>query len=170
MNSALPKLHFEALDRWLTQQQPSGKTVISTLMLFRVMCNYATVVTWGRVFLWSDLCRVFVGLWELQPWQQCICYGREGEKRGEKKRDKLAFKRRERGPSASWAELNWRFCTDWWHLHMCCLYKYHQNREQVNFKWAQKTDRDAKGQFTDVRKGFTSLLTLGLFQFCTAEM
>lgn len=93
------------------------------------------------------------------------------EKRGERtKREKWVFKRRKRGSRASWVKLNWHFCADLWHLHICCLYKYHQNSEQVNFKWAQKTGREAKGQFTDVRRGFSSSLMLELFHFCTAEM
>lgn len=77
-------------------------------------------------------------------WQR----GRKGGR--EKKWDKWAVKRRERGSCASWAELNWCFCADWWHL--CCLYKYLQNSEQVNFKRAQKPGRGAKGHFTDARR------------------
>lgn len=84
--------------------------------------------------------------------------GGEGEK---KKRDKWAFERRERGSSASWAELNWRLCADWWHLHMCCLYKYHHNSQQVNFK--QKTGREVKSQLTDVRRDFYLIINAGAF-------
>lgn len=42
-------MHFEAFDRWLARHKPSGKTVVCCLMLFRVICNYATVVT-GKGF------------------------------------------------------------------------------------------------------------------------
>lgn len=86
MNSALPKLHFEALDRWLTQQQPSGKTVISALMLFRG-CAITQQLLHEEGFFSEVICAVCSWDSENCSHGNNVFVMAEKEKRGERKKE-----------------------------------------------------------------------------------